>query len=189
MVPVPSLFFIGKNGKPVDIISNNITLEELTKRINIVIEQHTGVSPTTSLENTSKLLFAYIYCICTQIILTISAATASQDFIQSERSSQVVTAPTPESTQTVKCENGGCPLVTEVVKSSTSEETNVVEHETVISEISTSDTDKKMLTPEEQVQHAKEIIEEKRKIKEEEEKEVGDLKIILFYLTLQPINI
>lgn len=122
-----------------------------------------------------------------QISQVVTAPTPkSQDLIQSEQNSPVVTAPTPESTSTVKCENSVCPLVTDV-KSSTSNETIIVEYETAInsiaSEISTSEVDKKLLTPEEQVQHAKGLIEEKRKIKEEEEKEVSNINFFALHHT------
>lgn len=54
-VSVPSLFFIGKSGKPIDIITDVTSANDLSTRINSVIQTHTGVAvPTPAVVNTGN---------------------------------------------------------------------------------------------------------------------------------------
>lgn len=73
----------------------------------------------------------------------------------------------PESSCDIVCENDVCRIVRKEQTNSNGATTSVNEKET------------KELTPEDRVERAKELIEEKRKEKEREEKEVSYLFIIL----------
>lgn len=43
---MPSIFFIGKTGAPIGIVTEPPNLEEFANKINGIIELHTGKSPT-----------------------------------------------------------------------------------------------------------------------------------------------
>jgi hypothetical protein len=45
-VPVPSLFFIGRNGVPLEIVAGEVTVPELLQKISSVLGKSGKVSPT-----------------------------------------------------------------------------------------------------------------------------------------------
>lgn len=52
LVPLPSLFFIGKNGAPIEIVTGATkTVDELNSKIDVVLE---GVKPKPSTTNSAQ---------------------------------------------------------------------------------------------------------------------------------------
>ncbi|GLV39672.1 uncharacterized protein CBL_08262 [Carabus blaptoides fortunei] len=146
-VQVPSIFFIGKSGQPIDIITESSSSSDLSARINSVIQTHTGVAvsaPTTSN----------------------SAAKLSESLIQSEK--QPVEVPKPEKDNDTVCENGVCAKIPSKPASSDekSEESPPTDSSTAFLE-----QEKQELSKEEKMERAKQLVEEKREAKRQQDEE------------------
>jgi hypothetical protein len=58
LVPVPSLFFIGRNGVPLEVVAGEVNVPELLQRITSVLEKNGKVVPGKVLK---KLLTGCMY--------------------------------------------------------------------------------------------------------------------------------
>lgn len=134
LVPVPSLFFIGGNGVPLEVVAGEVTVNELLQKITSVLEKSGRVvSPTEAVDQAS--------------------VTGTQE--------------TKQNSPKLTSDQAGC-LVEDA---STSKEemvevTNVSESQTQAAANAGTET----VSAEEKIERAKQLIEKKRKEKEEEEK-------------------
>lgn len=160
-VPVPSLFFIGKSGKPIDIITDAASSNDLSARINSVIQTHTGVAvPSPTAVNT--------------------AAKQSENFIESEKQpTEPAKVENEEKPVDVVCENGVCikvPQDTASTSTKMDEKPKVEEKKDDSSAF--LEQEKQELSKEEKIERAKQLVEEKREAKRLQEEEDAKKKEI-----------
>lgn len=151
LVPLPSIFFIGKSGTPITIVTGTLnSVDELEEKIVLVLQS----------TNTK--------------ISTVSNASSSS-FIANESASSVIpTTSTIASPSNVVCEGDVCKIVKETPTDAPSEIKGPSTPEASESKPVPPLTATERLEQEAKLAKAKELIEIKRKQKEEEEKEVNN---------------
>uniref|UniRef100_T1PHY1 UBX domain-containing protein 4 n=1 Tax=Musca domestica TaxID=7370 RepID=T1PHY1_MUSDO len=165
IVPVPSLFFIGKTGTPLDVTTGVVaSVEELESKIVKVLEL-AGKSPKTS--TAAAMSQAFINQEATASTSTQSTAKVSPDVEQkTEEKTQEekeVDTKTTESSEIV-CEGGVC---YKKPKETTTTDTVVAEDDKKSEDESTKKSEKEK---EEKLAEARKILEQKRRERIEEEK-------------------
>lgn len=151
MVPLPSLFFIGKNGTPIEVITGlTATSNDLEQKIRSVIER-TGKEKRNELLTQSSSNFSSLPA-PTPSSSSTPAASASLIATEQAAASTSTSTPTPQSSSAdpdIVCKDGVCYRKTDEEKQAEKEE----------------------LTTDQKVERAKELIEKKKKEKENEDAE------------------
>jgi len=141
LVPLPSIFFIGTNGQPIDIVTGVIeSSQELSDRIKNVAERSQIKLPNLNVSNTE----------------TTTAGPSAQS-----------SSTNVSSTEEVACENGVCRKVTKTPEKT--EATSEITTEKIAESTSETTTDATKVALEEKMKKAKELLEKKKKDKENEE--------------------
>ncbi|XP_076625131.1 UBX domain-containing protein 4 [Colletes latitarsis] len=153
MVPAPSLFFIGENGTPLEIIVGRVTAAELLSKIDLVLTNAgKNANPSNSLIDGEKNATVD------------SSVNDSDNATKSNAEASVMDA-----SKNV-CDN----ITTNSMKVESSTSSKPIETPNTSTE--TEDADTKELTPEEKVERAKQLIELQRKerILEEQQKVIRE---------------
>ncbi|CAG4963691.1 unnamed protein product [Colias eurytheme] len=189
-VPVPSLFFIGRNGTPLEVVCAGIQATNLAERIDRILEEHykgtkTTVQPSTSGQNIKQQTTSLLQSEAAATVATNPEASSSSESVKSP---EVLSHEKPETSEPpskvpktthhevtrsgaeydVVCDGDVC---TRVPKDNPNAPgpSGVDANKTV--ETSPSD-----ISAEEKMERAKELIEARRREKAEKEKELEKQK-------------
>lgn len=179
LVPLPSIFFIGKNGAPLEIVTGvTNTVAELETKINGVLTK-VNSNPSTSSGNASSNLIAskfmhIMYVVCIWIINYETRSQLIWSFLDEKQQVE-----SREELETV-CENGVCYQRPKQANSSTTSES--VENKTAEIETTSNSGASSDQANEEKLQRAKDILAKKRKDKEEEDARVCSFMFMFMFL-------
>ncbi|XP_034941852.1 UBX domain-containing protein 4-like [Chelonus insularis] len=168
LVPVPSLFFIGRNGKPLEIVAGNITTSNLISKIDIVLSKAKENGTSDDLIKAE------------QSAAVASSSHSSTSNVPTNEASTVKTSQLIENQSAINASQTHTEKIKEDLSSK--EASSSLNSETV--QVASENNDKKDLTPEEKVERAKKLIElqkqqkleqerEKEKLQEKERREIG----------------
>ncbi|XP_045508065.1 UBX domain-containing protein 4 [Colias croceus] len=189
-VPVPSLFFIGRNGTPLEVVCAGVQATNLAERIDRILEEHykgtkTTVQPSTSGQNIKQQTTSLLQ---SEAAVTVATKPEASSSSESVKSPEVLSHEKPETSEPppkvpktthhevtrsgaeydVVCDGDVC---TRVPKDNANAPgpSGVDANKTV--ETSSSD-----ISAEEKMERAKELIEARRREKAEKEKELEKQK-------------
>lgn len=168
-MPLPSLFFIGKNGTPIEIVTSlTKTVDELKSKIDKVLNR----SPATASDAAASADF-----ISSTAKLHISHLPLIVNKLCKFPGEQAASSTDSEETEIV-CENGVCYKRPKV---KTNEDAQSVTSAAADTTTTTTTAPDSQLSNEEKLERAKNLIEKKRKEKDEENERVSAIDSMQIY--------